>query len=198
MLLSPFLLMAQQNSGAWTNIGPSPAAVQAIAVDPRGTGTIFMGTIRGGVRKSVDRGITWSAANTGLTDLEVLTLAIDASGPQTVYAGGGGLFKTSDGGATWKIMPAISGVRLPGAPTRTGPRVYAAVFNNRANGSDPEEHRRRSYLGDYLSHDSFNFNITIDPGTRTSPCSDRWTRRFKSTDGGQSWSLVSALTPAAI
>ena len=45
MLLSPFLLMAQQNSGAWTNIGPSPAAVQAIAVDPRGTGTIFMGTI---------------------------------------------------------------------------------------------------------------------------------------------------------
>src|ERR1051325_3749893 len=31
MLLSPFLLMAQQNSGAWTNIGPSPAAVSAIA-----------------------------------------------------------------------------------------------------------------------------------------------------------------------
>ena len=104
MLLSPLLLMAQQNSGAWTNIGPSPAAVQAIAVDPRGTGTIFMGTLGGGVRKSVDGGITWSAANTGLTGLEVGTLAIDASGPQTVYAGVGGLSKTTDGGSTWSTI----------------------------------------------------------------------------------------------
>ena len=60
MLLSPFLLMAQQNGGAWTNIGPRPAAVEAIAVDPQGTGTIFMGSIAGGVRKSVDGGNTWS------------------------------------------------------------------------------------------------------------------------------------------
>jgi len=115
MLLSPFLLMAQQNSGAWTNVGPSPAAVQAIAVDPRGTGTIFMGTLGGGVRKSIDAGLTWSAANTGLTDLEVMTLAMDASGPQTVYAGdpGGGLFKTTDGGSTWQILPcgpAVAGL----------------------------------------------------------------------------------------
>jgi hypothetical protein len=67
MLLSPFVLIAQQNGGAWTNIGPSPAAVEAIAVDPKGTGTIFMGSIGGGVRKSVDGGITWSTANGGLT-----------------------------------------------------------------------------------------------------------------------------------
>ena len=44
ILLSPCLLIAQQNSGAWTNIGPSPAAIEAIAVDPQGTRTIFMGT----------------------------------------------------------------------------------------------------------------------------------------------------------
>ena len=62
MLLSPLLLLGQQNVGTWSNIGSSPAAVQAIAVDPRRTGTIFMGTIGGGVRKSVDGGITWSAA----------------------------------------------------------------------------------------------------------------------------------------
>lgn len=35
MLLSPFLLVAQQNSGAWTNIRPTPAAVAAIAVGIR-------------------------------------------------------------------------------------------------------------------------------------------------------------------
>ena len=87
ILLSPLLLMAQQDSVAWTNIGPSPAAVEAIAVDPQGSGTIFMGITSGGVRKSVDRGITWSTVNTGLTKLTVQSLAMDASGPQTVYAG---------------------------------------------------------------------------------------------------------------
>src|SRR5215471_17000970 len=105
MLLSPFLLMAQHNAGAWTNIGPSPAAVKAIAVDPHGAGTIYMGTISDGVRKSVDGGTTWSAVQTGLTNPVVEALAIDPSRPQTVYAGfggGGGLVKSSDAGATWQ------------------------------------------------------------------------------------------------
>jgi hypothetical protein len=70
MLLSPFGLFAQQNGAAWTNIGPSPAAVSAIAVDPRGTGTIFMSATVSGVRKSVDGGMIWSTVNTGLTNLE--------------------------------------------------------------------------------------------------------------------------------
>ena len=58
MLLLPMTLLAQQSGAAWTNIGPSPAAVQAIAVDPGGTGTIFMGSIAGGVQKSIDGGTT--------------------------------------------------------------------------------------------------------------------------------------------
>ena len=45
-LLSLFLLMAQRNNGTWTNIDLSPATVQAIAVDPRGTGTIFSHELR--------------------------------------------------------------------------------------------------------------------------------------------------------
>src|SRR6516225_6127463 len=85
MLLLPGTLVAQQSGAAWTNIGPSPAAVQAIAVDPGGTGTIFMGSIAAGVLKSIDGGTTWSAVNNGLPT-PILSLAIDASGPQTVYA----------------------------------------------------------------------------------------------------------------
>src|SRR5262249_53883146 len=129
MLLSPFLLMAQQNAGAWTNIGPRPAFVKAIAVDPHGAGTIFMGTIAGGVRKSVDGGTTWSAVNTGLTNLVVYALAMDASGPQTVYAGtgGGGLFKSDDAGDTWQSIAAISGGGYLGCsrpePARRGVRL---------------------------------------------------------------------------
>src|SRR5215467_1049980 len=110
MLLLPIALIAQQSVAAWTNIGPTPAAVGAIAVDPHGSGIIFIGTNSGGVRRSVDGGITWSAVNTGLTNPAVERLAIDASGPQTVSAGtGGGLFKTVDGGATWQNVPGSTG-----------------------------------------------------------------------------------------
>ncbi len=107
MLLSPLLLMAQQNSGAWTQIGPSPAGVIApVVVDPRGGGSIFIGLLAGGIPKSTDSGVTWSSVNTGLTDLRIETFAMDASGPQTVYAGtfGGGIFKSINGGGTWQEM----------------------------------------------------------------------------------------------
>src|SRR6516164_6469828 len=106
MLLLPGTLVAQHSAAAWTNIGPSPAAVQAVAVDPGGTGTIFMGSIAAGILKSINGGATWSAVNNGLTTPLVAALAIDASGPQTVYAGSGGLFKTDDGGTTWRSLPS--------------------------------------------------------------------------------------------
>jgi hypothetical protein len=102
MLLLPMTLFAQQSGAAWTNIGPAPAAVEAVAVDPHGCGIIFMGSTGGGVRKSVDGGVTWSTVNTGLTNLSVHALATDASGSQIRYAAtcGTGVSKTTDGGAT--------------------------------------------------------------------------------------------------
>ena len=200
MLLSPLLLMAQQNSGAWTNIGPSPAAVRAIAVDRQGSRTIFMGSISGGVRKSVDGGITFSAVNNGLTNPLVRSLAMDASGPQTVYAGASGLFKTEDGGANWRNIPAISGAvpSLAADPHRSGV-VYAGVFNNLANGSI-----RKSIDGGVTWVTIFSTtaaiaNITID--LRNSDVLYVPTvghGAFKSMDGGQRWSPMLALTPAAI
>ena len=132
MLLLPMTLLAQQSGAAWTNIGPSPAAVQAIAVDPGGTGTIFMGSIAAGILKSINGGATWSAVNNGLTTPLVAALAIDASGPQTVYASSGGLSKTDDGGTTWRSLP--SGGLFATDPKRPGV-VYAGAFNNFSNGA---------------------------------------------------------------
>ena len=166
MLLSPFVLFAQQDGAAWTNIGPSPASVSALAVDPRGTGTIFMSAIVGGVRKSVDGGITWSIVNTGLTNLVVSGLAMDASGPQTVYAAtvGGGLFKTADSGATWQNMPAITPLveSVAADPNRSGV-VYAGVFPNLANGSISKSIDGGVTWATIFPTTAAIFNITIDP-----------------------------------
>lgn len=202
VLFSPFLLLAQQNSAAWINIGPSPAAVQAFALDPHGSGTIFMGSTAGGVRKSTDGGSTWTAVNAGLTTPIVRALAMDAAGPQTVYAGtdGGGLFKTADGGITWQNIPAISGgvLSIAADPKRPG-FLYAGVFNNLANGSI-----RKSVDGGVTWTSVFTttasiFNIAIDPASPDvlyAPTVGHGA--YKSTDQGLHWSQMQALTPAAI
>lgn len=201
VLLSQLLLTAQQNGGAWTNIGPSPAAVEAIAVDPHGAGAIFMGSVAGGVRKSVDGGITWSVGNNGLTNLDILKLAIDASGPQTVYAATpAGLFRTADGGATWGIVPALSGGigTVAADPNRSGV-IYAWVFNNLANGSVRKSTDGGATWATILSATAAVFNITIDPGNSDIlyvPSVGHGAS--KGTDGGQHWSAMAALTPAAI
>jgi hypothetical protein len=45
----------------------------------------------------------WKAVNTGLTNMEIRSLAIDPARPTIVYAGTqNGLFKSLDGGTTWR------------------------------------------------------------------------------------------------
>jgi len=55
----------------------------ALALDPINTNTLYAGT-SSGVRKSTNGGATWSAFNTGLTNLDVYALAIDST---MLYAG---------------------------------------------------------------------------------------------------------------
>jgi photosystem II stability/assembly factor-like uncharacterized protein len=200
-LLAPLAVLAQQSDLAWSNIGPGPAAVEAIAVDPLGSGTIFMGSISGGVRKSVDGGVSWSTVNTGLTTIAIQALAMDASGPQTVYAAtSGGLFMTSNGGDSWQILSAISGAvtSVAADPSQAGV-IYAGVFNNLANGSIRKSTDGGITWATLFPTTAAIFNITIDPGNSDilyAPTIGHGT--FKSTDGGKNWAPLAALTPAAI
>jgi len=199
ILLVPIGLLAQQSGPAWTNIGPSPDAVQAIAVDPHDAQTIFLGGDASGVRKSIDSGTTWSAINTGLTNLSVQTIAFDASGPSTIYAGtAGGLFKSNDAGVTWQNLATGSVTVVAADPNKSGV-LYASIFNNLANGSIRKSIDGGATWTTILPTTAAIFNITIDP---TNPdilyAPTVGHGAFKSTDGGQHWSSMSALTPQAI
>jgi photosystem II stability/assembly factor-like uncharacterized protein len=127
------------SSGQWKLIGPKPISdgtnhysgqVSAIAIDPRDSNKIYIGTAAGGVWKSTNGGNTW----TPLTDDQPLSaigsLALDPSNPDVIYAGtgsqfyaGGGILKSTDAGATWTLLPGpFAGP--PAAPTALG--IYAA------------------------------------------------------------------------
>ena len=91
----------------WTNVGPEGGIVRFLTVDPQDPSTLYAGTPVG-VFKSEDRGENWR--NAGLMGWIVGGLVIDPQNPTTVYAltqghtdgyPATGVFKTTDGGATW-------------------------------------------------------------------------------------------------
>ncbi len=111
----------------WTYVNnglPSPYAypdVYALVVDPQTPTTLYAALSQEGVFKTTNGGASWSAINTGLPPASFYTwpyaLAIDPLTPTTVYVaivdgtpslfpagGSGGVFKSTDGGATWHAI----------------------------------------------------------------------------------------------
>ncbi len=188
----------------WTHAGlPRSRAIARIAVHPKDENVAWVAAMgdlwapggERGLYKTMDGGRTWKAvlaapapfdANTGCGDV-----ALDPLNPDVLYAalyarerkpwsftygvsltGGkdvGGIFKSTDGGATWKKLEK----GLPGRTGRIGlsvfakdPRiVYAIVQSDEGGTSDIDQIRSRK------------------GGV------------FRSEDGGESWTRMSALNP---
>jgi photosystem II stability/assembly factor-like uncharacterized protein len=84
--------------------------------------------MRLGVLRSSDGGESWTPAGSGLGARSVVALAVDPSARQTVYAGADdGLYKSTDGGATWSKLafPGRNVVALATDPAQ--PNVVLAI-----------------------------------------------------------------------
>jgi hypothetical protein len=105
----------------WTaaNAGMTPANVAALVIDPANSAILYAGT-KGcssnylnpeGVFKSTDGATSWMTVNSGITDLQVISLAVDPSNSNVLYAGTRlhGVFKSVDAGANWS--PVNSGLQ---------------------------------------------------------------------------------------
>lgn len=79
----------KSRTGKWITVA---VGVTALAIDPTHPETLYAATDRRGIFRSTDSGKSWHSFNAGLTDLDVRTLALDATG-RTLYAGtsGGGV-----------------------------------------------------------------------------------------------------------
>ncbi|MEI7856845.1 MAG: hypothetical protein WCH85_05000, partial [Methanomicrobiales archaeon] len=91
------------SGGSWdpATLLPVNTRIKAIVITPGDSTKLFAATYGGGVYTSINNGASWSAcANTGLTNLNVLSLVSDSSGK--LYAGTeAGVFTSSDNCASW-------------------------------------------------------------------------------------------------
>lgn len=122
-------LFASADGGrTWERLaGQVPADVMVLAAGGSPE-TLYAGSMRAGVLRSADGGKSWSPATSGLGPRMVFALAADPTAAGTAYAGvDGGLYKSTDAGASWRRLPFPGDNAATVAVSPAQPNVVIAI-----------------------------------------------------------------------
>src|SRR3989449_503298 len=150
----------------WRLIGPfrGGRTVAAVGVSGR-PDVLYIGVNNGGVWKSDDYGRTWTPIFDDQPTGSIGAIAVAPSDPRTIYVGSGeglqrpdlsvgdGIYKSADGGATWRHLGLRDGQQIPAivVDPRDPNRVFAAVLGHPYGREPPVripriDHDRRDLL----------------------------------------------------
>ncbi len=190
----------------------------AIAVDPSGNAYISgqtisvdfplvaqqQGPLGGGVSKSLDGGSTWAISNSGLGSQRITSLVADpknsgvlyAASPQSNPAGTlGGVYKSTNGGATWTRM--VTGLTFKSVQILAIDPVTTTTLYAGTNGGGVFKSTDGAATWNVINSGLGIFNITalaVDPKFPiTIYAGGSFTPNpvYKSTNGGAGWTLSS-------
>ncbi len=132
-------------TGSWTSLGPGNLGgrTRSLVIHPQNPAIMYAGAVTGGIWKTEDGGKNWNQLTDSLLPvLNIGALAMDATNPAspTLYAGTGewytsftgqGIFKSTDGGASWNNIIKTSAFtyvnKLVISPNNSQ-RIYAATW----------------------------------------------------------------------
>ena len=151
VLCVAFLFTIVSFASDWQLIGPEGGNVRSLAYDPSDPNRIILGTSAGQLFISQDGGNSWALfAHLGPSDDYVFDhVVFDPTHPATVYAAAwdlfddnaGGVFRSDDGGRTWKELMGAHGKSIRAlamAPSDHNTLVIGAldgVFRSRDGGA---------------------------------------------------------------
>ncbi|MCO6437600.1 MAG: hypothetical protein J5J06_10970 [Phycisphaerae bacterium] len=118
--------LADAGIWSWEWLGPGNIGgrIRTMVIDPQDPRTMLIGSVAGGIWRTVNGGASWSPINDFLPSLSVTTLAMDPGNSKIIYAGtgesfssdgvpGAGVFKSTDGGLSWKQLSATAPTTNP-------------------------------------------------------------------------------------
>ncbi|HXM75879.1 MAG TPA: hypothetical protein VN971_03820, partial [Thermoanaerobaculia bacterium] len=223
--LTPSILYAGSNGegvfkttdggATWAHIdGLAVRTISAIAVDPRASGTVYVGGSQDfaspkGLAKTTDGGETWKLVDLGPASSSIVSVVVDPSSPSTVYvaqladsryASTPTVMVSMDGGETWFslvnslprfIAPTALAVD-PGPSRKVYLAAYRTIFQS-ANGGGTwtEVTSGLTPVDDGVL--SYVYAIAIDPRSSTIYAGTGGNGLFKTNDGGASWNRLSGI-----
>ena len=206
-VLLPFavaLSVNAQPANIWRSIGPWGGDARSFAAVPGSPEHLYLGGIANWVFESTDGGQNWirkghigPANDPG--DLMVDSLLVDAGDRHTLFAGvhrsyntEGGLYKSTDSGATWTIIPALKDqsvralAQSPSDPSILVVGTLDGVYRTRDSGQTWE--RISPAPPDPLGGEIHEVeSLAIDPKKPDTIYAGTWHLPWKTTDGGQHW-----------
>ena len=188
------------NSVSTPKSGLPTDSYTAIAFDLNTAAIIYVGTAHHGVLKSVNNGVSWSDASTGLPTGDTINdLIYDSDAHQLWVATDLGVYRSNSGGTNWQLLdngiPAadIINAVLP-ASVSGGDRglIYAGTNHGFYLSSDSGAHWTQSH--DSLAGTGIHA-ILIDYQKATTVYVATDVGALRSLDGGQTWDGVSSGIP---
>jgi photosystem II stability/assembly factor-like uncharacterized protein len=211
----------------WRHIGPAnmQGRVSDVIGLPSPSKTFFVAASAGGIWKSTNNGATWRPVFDNQRVIAMGMLAIAPSDTMQVWAGtgepnsrnsispGGGVYKSTDGGLTWKLMgleKTETVGRIAVHPTNPN-TVYVAALGAIWR-SNPERGLYKTddggttwQLVKFISDKAGFVDVAIDPSNPNTVWASSWERvrgpyflrsggpgsaLWKSTDAGKTWTEV--------
>jgi photosystem II stability/assembly factor-like uncharacterized protein len=191
----------------WRMIGPDGGNVRSLAYDPANPNHILIGTSAGQIFASQDGGSSWELfKHLGAGEDYVLDhIIFDPTNPATIYAAGWGLFndtegdvfRSDDGGLTWRTLPGTHGKSIRAlamAPSDHNTLVIGAldgVFRSRDGGETWERMTPENpeVLDNHASMKNF-VSVAVDPQNPDIVYAGTRHLAWKTADGGQHWHNV--------
>ncbi len=117
-------LLANPNvsRATWRWLGPGNIGgrIRSLAISPTDPDTMFAGSVGGGIWKTTNGGASWAPVDDFMAVLSVSSIVINPGKPSEMYVGtgegygngdsirGAGIFKSTNGGATWSQLPGTA------------------------------------------------------------------------------------------
>ncbi|MEN9612857.1 MAG: hypothetical protein RLZZ628_3671 [Bacteroidota bacterium] len=168
---------------------PWQANIYALDVAASNPNVLFCATETGGVYKTTNKGVAWTAIGVPYFSSTQSAVAIDPSNPDVVYTGyNGGVHQSTDGGASWNNILTVNNLNVNDikiSPTNDNVLVAGSSLRRRANGIWSIPINKTVYDLAFKPTDA-NIVYALINNAATNLC-EFW----KSTDGGATFSIRS-------